>query len=105
MTPQPRIMYTSPGNAIVGWMVPDMSITLRPEQEQALVEAVNSGLAYTTDEALDQAIDTIRRRRPQQSAGADSPAEAVRRLATFGERHGLSLAGLTVKELLHGSRP
>lgn len=36
-----------------------MSITLRPEQEQVLVAAINSGLAHSTDEALDRAIDTI----------------------------------------------
>ncbi len=82
-----------------------MSITLRPEQEQVLDAAINSGLAHSTDEALDQAIDTIRRRLPQQSAGTDSGAAAVRRLATFGERHGLSLGGLTIKELLQESRP
>jgi hypothetical protein len=32
-------------------------------------------------------------------------AAAVRRLATFGKRHGLSLGGMTVKELLRESRP
>jgi hypothetical protein len=37
-------------------------------------------------------------------AGA-SVAEAARRLATFGRRHGLSLGGMTIKELLHESRP
>jgi hypothetical protein len=34
-----------------------------------------------------------------------SIAEAVRRLATFGKRHGLSLGGMTTKGLLHESRP
>lgn len=82
-----------------------MSITLRPEQEQVLIQAINSGLAHTTDEALDQALDTLRRRLPRQGASADSPAEAVRRLATFGGRHGLSLGGLTIKQLLQESRP
>jgi hypothetical protein len=32
-------------------------------------------------------------------------AAATRRMATFRKRHGLSLGGLTVKELLHESRP
>lgn len=32
-------------------------------------------------------------------------AEAMRRLATFGQRHGLSLGGITVKQLLEESRP
>jgi len=35
----------------------------------------------------------------------ESAAAAARRLATFGKRHGLSLGGLTIKELLLESRP
>jgi len=35
----------------------------------------------------------------------ESVAAAAHRLATFGERHGLSLAGITIKELLRESRP
>jgi len=34
-----------------------------------------------------------------------SVADAARRLGTFGKRHGLSLGGLTIKELLNESRP
>ena len=36
----------------------------------------------------------------------DSPvADAARRLGTFGKRHGLSLGGMTIRELLNESRP
>jgi antitoxin (DNA-binding transcriptional repressor) of toxin-antitoxin stability system len=35
----------------------------------------------------------------------ESVAAAARRLATFGTRHGLSLDGLAIKELLRESRP
>jgi hypothetical protein len=82
-----------------------MTIVLRPEQEQVLLEAIHSGLAHTTDEALDQALDALRLRLTQQPAADAETAEAVRRLATFGKRHGLSLGGLTIKELLDESRP
>ena len=81
-----------------------MTIILRPEQEQVLLEAINSGLAHTADEALDQALDALRLRLPRQ-ATPEAEAAAIRRLATFGKRHGLSLGGLTVKELLRESRP
>jgi hypothetical protein len=37
-----------------------MTIILRPEQEQLLREAIRSGLAQSTDEALDQALDALR---------------------------------------------
>jgi hypothetical protein len=82
-----------------------MTIILKPEQEQVLLEAINSGLAHTTDEALDQAINSLRMRLPRHTAPATEPAAAVRRLATFGKRHGLSLGDGTIKDLLHESRP
>jgi len=37
-----------------------MTITLKPEQEQVLIEAVKSGLAETANEALDQALDALK---------------------------------------------
>jgi hypothetical protein len=82
-----------------------MSIILKPEQERVLMEAINSGLARTADEALDQALDSLRLRLAIPSGSSEECATAVQRLATFGKRHGLSLGGITIKELLHESRP
>jgi hypothetical protein len=83
-----------------------MTITLRPEQERVLMDAIHSGLAHTTDEALEQAFDALRDRLPRpESSADDAVAAAARRLATFGKRHGLSLGGMTIKQLLHESRP
>lgn len=82
-----------------------MTITLKPEQEQVLIEAVQSGLAETPNEALDQALQALKNRLPQNGAPDESVAAAARRLATFGKRHGLSLGDLTMKELLRQSRP
>jgi hypothetical protein len=44
-------------------------------------------------------------RQPVGEAADTSIADAARRLATFGKRHGLSLAPMTVKDLLRESRP
>jgi hypothetical protein len=82
-----------------------MTIILRPEQEQVLREAINSGLAHAPDEALDQALDMLRDRLPKRSAEVESTAAVARRLARFGKSHGLSLGGATIKDLLHESRP
>jgi hypothetical protein len=77
-----------------------MTIILKPEQEKLLIQAINSGLARTPDEALDQALDGLRSRMPQEERPVDeSVATAARRLGTFGKRHGLSLDGLTLREL------
>jgi hypothetical protein len=74
-----------------------MTITLKPEQEQVLLEAVESGLAETANEALDQALEALKSRLPQKGAPDGSVADAARRLATFGKRQGLSLGGLRLK--------
>jgi hypothetical protein len=82
-----------------------MTIILRPEQEQLLREAIDSGLAHTTEEALDQALDMLRVRLPKPAPETEVTATIARRLASFGKRHGLSLGGSTIKDLLHESRP
>jgi hypothetical protein len=82
-----------------------MTITLNPAQAKVLIEAVKSGLAESPNEALDQALESLKNRLPQKGSPDESVAAAARRLATFGKRHGLSLGGLTVKELLRQSRP
>ncbi len=82
-----------------------MTIVLKPEQEQVLVEAIKSGLAQTAEEALNQALDALRERLPHSTPVDESVVAAARRLETFGTRHGLSLGGLTIKELLRESRP
>lgn len=46
-----------------------MTIILKPEQKRVLIEAINSGLAQTTEEALDQALDALRDRLPREAAG------------------------------------
>lgn len=82
-----------------------MAIILKPEQEEVLIQAINSGLAHTPDEALDQALDALKVRLLNRESADYSVAAAARRLATFGQRHGLSLDGLTIEELLRESRP
>ena len=81
-----------------------MTIILRPEQEQPLREAISSGLAHTPDKALDQALDALRCRLPKPSPENESTGAVARRLSSFGKRHGMSLGGSTMKELLHESK-
>jgi hypothetical protein len=41
-----------------------MTITLNSEQERVLTEAVRSGLAQTAEEAIDQALESLKARLP-----------------------------------------
>ena len=68
------------------------------------MDAIHSGLANNPEDALDQALDALRVRLPQMQVD-DSVSAAARRLGAFGKRHGLSLGGMTTKELLRESRP
>jgi hypothetical protein len=82
-----------------------MTVNLTPDQERVIVQAIHSGLALNTEEALDQALNALKTRLPHDAVVDDSVAAAARRLATFGKRHGLSLGGMTIKELIRESRP
>jgi hypothetical protein len=80
-----------------------MNLTLHiPDEAVAALKAKASGLPLETfaEQVLMERIQDEGSRTPDSSV-----AEAARRLGTFGKRHGLSLGGLTIKELLNESRP
>jgi hypothetical protein len=64
-----------------------MAIILRPEQECVLVEAITFGLARTTDEALDQALETLRCRLPEPRPQGESGAERARAFEQWARSH------------------
>jgi predicted RNA-binding protein len=79
---------------------------VRKLEEHLDVMAAHVVPGTTTDEmeaALEEALTEVRSQR--EESDDQSVAEAARRLATFGKRHGLSLGGMTIKELLRESRP
>jgi hypothetical protein len=43
--------------------------------------------------------------KPQPSAPSREVIEAIERLKSFGKTHGLSLGGVTIRELRHEARP
>src|ERR1700722_13232498 len=55
-----------------------MTITLSSEQERVLMDAINSGLAHTTDEALDQALNALRLRLLPATAAPTRTPEEIR---------------------------
>jgi hypothetical protein len=80
-----------------------MDLTLHiPDEAVPALRAKASGLPLETfaEQVLLERIHDDGNRTPDSSV-----ADAARRLGTFGKRHGLSLGGMTIKELLNESRP
>ncbi len=73
-----------------------MTITLTPDQEKSVREAIQAGLVRSVDELIDVAIQALPLR--EDSAAR---SEAVRRMQEFGEKHRLSLGQPITRSLLH----
>jgi hypothetical protein len=83
-----------------------MNVTLRPEQELVVSEAISAGLIGDAVEVIDLGIETIRQRLESSAVRARQQEieEAVERLRKFGEKYSFSLGGLTIKELVNEGR-
>jgi hypothetical protein len=80
-----------------------MDLTLHiPDEAVPALKAKASGLPLEVfaEQVLLERIRDERGQTPDSTV-----ADAARRLGTFGRRHGLSLGGLTIRELLNESRP
>ena len=80
-----------------------MTIELTAQVQAGLLsQARDIGLSL---EAFAEKVLQEKSREGLSAENADSYAQAMGRLATFGKRHNLSLGGTSVKELLQESRP
>ena len=86
-----------------------ITIELAPELEAELaLQAAAQGVRIDVyaaglleDAAYRQAADD----KPQGPQPAVEVVEAIERLKSFGKTHGLSLGGMTIRELRHEARP
>jgi hypothetical protein len=84
-----------------------MTVTLRPEQEQVVGEAIRAGLIGTADEVVDVGIEAIRQRLESTvSAGTTQQMidAAADRLLKFGDKYRFSSGGMTIEELVNEGR-
>ena len=83
-----------------------MTIELSPELERIVQEAVVSGQYPSAADVLAEAVAVWRTQQGKGSlAAAEQRRDAIERLKTFGKTHGLSLGGMTIRELRDEARP
>ena len=83
-----------------------MSITLNldPHGEQLVAAHLRTGRYHSPEEVVTRALETLAEKEPP-TVPAKDVVEAVEPLKVFGKTHGLSLQGMTIRELRHEARP
>jgi Arc/MetJ-type ribon-helix-helix transcriptional regulator len=77
-----------------------MTITLQPDQERAIEEAIRAGAFRSVDEFIETAIATL----PTYAIAADPLQTPPRRSRLWQLREGLALGDLSIKELIEEGR-
>jgi Arc/MetJ-type ribon-helix-helix transcriptional regulator len=75
----------------------------RPEIETLINQRLESGRFKDAEDVILQALRSSRA--APQDAPEEERAAAIERLRNFGKTHGLSLGGMTIRELRHEARP
>jgi len=83
-----------------------MTIELSPELERIIQEAVVSGQYPCAADVLAEAMSVWQKQQEHGTLAArEQRRDAIDRLRTFGKTHGLSLGGMTIRELRDEARP
>jgi len=83
-----------------------MTIELSPQVESIVQEAVNSGQYGSAEDVVAAAVAVWQMQQKESSRQTEQQRqEAIERLKDFGKTHGLSLGGMTIRELRDEARP
>jgi hypothetical protein len=86
-----------------------MSLTLNldPHGEQLVAAHLRTGRYHSPEEVVTRALETLAEKEPPTvpTAPAKDVVEAIERLKAFGKTNGLSLGGMTIRELRNEARP
>jgi Arc/MetJ-type ribon-helix-helix transcriptional regulator len=77
-----------------------MTITLQPDQEQAIQEAIRAGAFRSVDEFIDAAIATL----PSNAVVTESAHMPARKSRLWELREDLGLGDVSIKELIEEGR-
>jgi hypothetical protein len=76
-----------------------MTITLRPEQEKAIKQAIDAGLVRSVDDFIDSAIEALPRR--EVAFDKEKADAAVARIRDLRKGVRLDLQGMSLREFAH----
>ena len=83
-----------------------MTVTLPPQIERIVNDAVLSGQYSSAEDMLAEAVTVWQSQQPVAPQSAEEHRRAaIERLRNFGAVHGLSLGGMTIKQLRDEARP
>jgi Arc/MetJ-type ribon-helix-helix transcriptional regulator len=74
----------------------------KPELEALIKRRLETGAFKDAEDVILQAL---RSSESGERGATEKRREAIERLRTFGKTHGLSLGGITIRELRHEARP
>ena len=74
----------------------------RPEVEALIDQRLKSGAFKDAEDVILQAL---RSSEPETQGTGEKRRKAIERLRIFGKTHGLSLGGMTIRELRDDARP
>jgi Arc/MetJ-type ribon-helix-helix transcriptional regulator len=74
----------------------------KPELEALIKRRLETGAFKDAEDVI---LEALRSSEGKKSGTKEARREAIERLRTFGKRHGLSLGGITIRELRHEARP
>jgi len=74
----------------------------KPEVEALIRRRLETGAFKDAEDVILQALKSSE---DEDNVIADQRHEAIEQLRAFGKTHGLSLGGLTIRELRHEARP
>ena len=97
-----------------------MTIELTPEHERLIEHVIHTGAYHDAQHVIRAALEALAEdlddgavtkareqepRVPMAEIQAKRREAAIERLKTFGQTHGLSLGGMTLRQLRHEARP
>jgi Arc/MetJ-type ribon-helix-helix transcriptional regulator len=74
----------------------------RPEVEALIKRCLDSGAFKDAEDVILQALRSLE---SEEKGTRDERREAIQQLRNFGKTHGLSLGGITIRELRREARP